>query len=393
MPRSDLFWLFHFDAIHHRGQLTTYLRPMGGTVPSTYGHSADAASGQHLGVAYMKTTYRAMQVSQPGTFTLVDLPVVEPRAGQVRIAVEAAGICHSDSFVAEGAWPGLSYPRVPGHEVAGRIDKVGADVEGWNIGDRVAVGWFGGNCALCEPCRRGDLVNCANLIVTGISVDGGYGEMVIAEARALARVPEELSAAEAAPLLCAGVTTFNALRNSQLRPGNVVAIHGIGGLGHLAVQYARNMGFHTVAIARGADKEALARKLGAHDYIDSASEDVVAALQKLGGADAILTTVSSGRAMGPLFGGLSNRGKFIVVGSSNEPLEVPLHQLLVGSKTISGEVVGTAVDEDDTLDFSVLQNIRPMIETVSLEDVPQAYARMMRNEARFRIVIKMSPLQ
>lgn len=338
----------------------------------------------------MVGTYRAQQVTEPGRFELVERQIVEPGAGQVRIRVEAAGICHSDSFVADGAWPGIVYPRVPGHEIAGRIDAMGSGITGWSIGDRVAVGWFGGNCGRCEPCRRGDLINCANLIVSGLTVDGGYAEMVIAEARALALLPEELSSVDAAPLLCAGVTTFNALRNSHLRPGDRVAIHGIGGLGHLAVQFARRMGFHTIAIARGEDKRTLALQLGAHQYIDSSAVDVVTELQKIGGAEGILTTVSSGKAMGPLFGGLSNRGRFIVVGSSPEPLEVPLHQLLVGSKTISGEVVGTAVDEEDTLAFSVLQEIRPMVEEVSLEEAPEAYAKMMRNEARFRMVIRYS---
>jgi len=337
----------------------------------------------------MSKTYRAQQVSAPGTFELVERPVTEPSKGQVRIKVEAAGNCHSDSFVADGHWPGISYPRVPGHEIAGRIDAIGPEVEDWKLGDRVAVGWFGGNCGHCDPCRRGDLVNCQNLIVTGISVDGGYAEMAIVEARALVSLPDELSSADAAPLLCAGVTTFNALRNSHLRPGDLVAVQGVGGLGHLAIQYARSMGFHTVAIARGSDKMALSLKLGAHKYIDSSNTDVASELLRLGGADAILTTVSSGKAMGPLFAGLANRGKFIVVGSSHEPLEVPLTQLLVGSKTISGEVVGTAVDEDDTLAFSVLQGVRPMIETVSLEEGPAAYQKMMRNDARFRMVITM----
>lgn len=315
---------------------------------------------------------------------------MEPAAGQVRIRVEAAGICHSDSFVADGAWPGLSYPRVPGHEIAGRIDALGPGVTGWNLGDRVAVGWFGGNCGHCEPCRRGDLVNCEKLIISGLSVDGGYAEMAIAEARALALVPEELSSVDAAPLLCAGVTTFNALRNSHLRPGDRVAIHGIGGLAHLAVQFARRMGFHTIAIARGEDKRTLALQLGAHHYVDSSAVDAAEALLAMGGADGVLTTVSSGKAMGSLFGGLSNRGKFIVVGSSQEPLEVPLHQLLAGSKSVSGEVVGTAIEEEDTLAFSVLQEIRPMVEEVSLEEAPKAYARMMRNEARLRMVIRTS---
>ena len=338
----------------------------------------------------MSSTYRAVEATNPGRFRLVERAVTEPSPTQVRIRVEASGICHSDAFVAEGWWPGVQYPRVPGHEIAGRIDAVGALVQGWKIGQRVAVGWFGGQCGTCEPCRRGDLVNCHNLIVSGLTVDGGYAESVLAEARALASIPDELTAANAAPLLCAGVTTFNALRNSHLRPGDTVAIHGIGGLGHLAVQFARNMGFRTVAIARGEDKKALALKLGAHIYLDSTTVDPVTELQKLGGADGILTTVASGKAMGPLLGALSARGRFIGVGASHEPLELDLTQLLMGSKTVSGHVVGTSIDEDDTLGFSVLQGVKPMIETVRLEDAPDAYAKMMRNEARFRMVITMS---
>jgi D-arabinose 1-dehydrogenase-like Zn-dependent alcohol dehydrogenase len=338
----------------------------------------------------MAATYRAVEVTTAGTFSLVTRPVREPGSGQVRIRVEAAGICHSDFLTAEGMWPGITFPRVPGHEIAGHIEAIGPDVDGWKIGQRVAVGWFGGQCNKCEPCRRGDLVNCHNLIISGISVDGGYAEVAIAEARALASIPAGLSAVDAAPLLCAGVTTFNALRNSKLRAGDLVAIHGIGGLGHLAVQFARNMGFHTVAIARGPEKRALALQLGAHSYIDSTADNPAEALQKLGGADAILSTAASGKAMGPLVGGLSNRGKLIVVGGSHEPLEINITQLLMGSKTVSGEIVGTAVDEEDTLDFSVLQGIKPTIETVALEDAPAAYRKMMSNEARFRMVIKLS---
>lgn len=338
----------------------------------------------------MTRTYRAVEVSTPGELRVVDRPLRNPGTGQVRIRVEAAGICHSDSFVVEGHWPGIEYPRVPGHEIAGRIDAIGAGVTGWQVGDRAGVGWCGGHCGHCEPCRRGDLVNCQNLIISGLTVDGGYAEMAIVEARALARIPDGLGQLDAAPLLCAGVTTFNALRNSHLRPGDLLAVHGVGGLGHLAIQFARKMGFHTVAIARGADKAELARRLGAHAYIDAEATDPVEALQQMGGADGILTTVSSGRAMSPLVGALSNRGRLIVVGSSAEPLEVNLTALLVGSKTISGEVVGTAIDEEDTLAFSVLQGIVPMIERIPLEQAPEAYRKMMRNEARFRMVIQMA---
>jgi propanol-preferring alcohol dehydrogenase len=338
----------------------------------------------------MTATYRAMEVTTPGKLTLVERAVPEPGIGQVRIRVEAAGICHSDMWSVLGLWPGVTYPRVPGHEIAGRIDALGPEVQGWKVGQRVAVGWFGGDCGKCQPCRRGDFVNCQNMAISGLTTDGGYAEIVIAEARALASVPDGLSSIEAAPLLCAGVTTFNALRNSHLRAGDLVAVQGIGGLGHLGIQFARRMGFRTVAIARGMEKEKLALDLGAHEYIDSTKQDVVGALLHLGGADAILATASSGKSMGPLVAALSTRGKLIVVGASDEPLEVDLIHLLMGSKTITGEIVGTAIDEDDTLDFSLLQGIRPMVETIPLEEAQAGYDRMMRNEARFRMVLTMN---
>jgi D-arabinose 1-dehydrogenase-like Zn-dependent alcohol dehydrogenase len=316
---------------------------------------------------------------------------VDPGPGQVRIRVEAAGICHSDSVTVDGYWPGFTFPRVPGHEIAGRIDAVGENVKDWHIGRRVAVGWFGGECGRCEPCRRGDFVNCAHQVVTGVGRDGGYAEAVIVETHALAAIPDNLSAVDAAPLVCAGVTTFNALRNAKLRAGDLVAIQGIGGLGHLGVQFARRMGFHTIAIARGQDKEKLAKDLGAHGYIDSQEVDPGQALLQLGGANAILATAASGKSMGPLLGGLAPRGKLIVVGASNEPIEVNPIQLIFGSRTIQGEAVGSSIDEEDTLEFSALQSIRPMIERVPLEKAPEAYAKMMRNEARFRMVIEMAP--
>jgi D-arabinose 1-dehydrogenase-like Zn-dependent alcohol dehydrogenase len=326
-------------------------------------------------------------VSAPGKLERVERVLTEPGPTQVRIRVEACGICHSDAVVVEGLWPQVTYPRVPGHEVVGRIDAIGRDVQRFQVGQRVGLGWFGGECGQCESCRRGDTVNCANLAVPGLTHDGGFAEVVIAEARALALVPEELSAAEAAPLMCAGVTTYNALRNAGLRAGDVVAIQGIGGLGHLAVQFARRMGFQTVAIARGRDKEALARELGAHDYIDSQAEDAAQALQERGGAHAVLTTVTSGQAMGQLVGGLRPRGKLIVVGASPDPLQVNVTSLLMGSRSIQGELIGTPIDSEDTLRFSAQQRIRPVTEVVPLERAASAYAKMMGNQARFRMVL------
>ncbi|WP_263359109.1 alcohol dehydrogenase catalytic domain-containing protein [Acidicapsa ligni] len=310
-----------------------------------------------------------------------------PAKGQVRIRVEACGVCHSDAATVSGQFPGLTFPRVPGHEVIGRVDEIGVGVTNCEIGQRVGIGFFGGQDGTCEPCRRGDFVNCLHPIIPGITTDGGYAEIMIAEARALVFVPDELSAVEAAPLVCAGVTTFNALRNADLRAGDTVAVMGIGGLGHLGIQFARRMGFHVVALARGADKEPLAKKLGAHIYIDTGIEDGAAALLKLGGADAILATAPSGSAMGSLIGGLSVRGKLIVVGVAGDPIPVGTLPLVFGGRSIHGSLVGTAIDNQDTLDFSVLQNIRAMIETVPLQQAPEAYARMMEGKARFRIVL------
>jgi alcohol dehydrogenase, propanol-preferring len=335
----------------------------------------------------MAETYKAVEVSAPGTLRVVQRSVSEPGAGQVRIRVEACGVCHSDAATVTGSFPGLSLPRVPGHEVVGRIEALGAGVTRWKIGQRVGVGFFGGEDGVCEPCRRGDMVNCQNPVVPGITVDGGYAEVMIAEARGIASIPDELTSAQAAPLLCAGITTYNALRNAGLRGGDLVAVQGIGGLGHLGIQFARHMGFRTVAIGRGTDKKKLAQELGAHLYIDTAVEDVAAALQRLGGARAILTTAPSGSAMGPLVSGLATRGKLIVVGVPEDEMRVSAAPLVFGGRSIYGALTGTAIDNEDTLAFSVLQNIRPMIETVPLEQAADAYARMMQGKARFRMVL------
>jgi propanol-preferring alcohol dehydrogenase len=335
----------------------------------------------------MAETYKAVEVSAPGTLRVVQRSVSEPGAGQVRIRVEACGVCHSDAATITGSYPGLSLPRVPGHEVVGRIEALGAGVTRWKIGQRVGVGFFGGEDGVCEPCRRGDMVNCQNPVVPGITVDGGYAEVMIAEARGIASIPDELTSAQAAPLLCAGITTYNALRNAGLRGGDLVAVQGIGGLGHLGIQFARQMGFRTVAIGRGTDKKKLAQELGAHLYIDTAVEDVAAALQRLGGARAILTTSPSGSAMGPLVSGLATRGKLIVVGVPEDEMRVSAVPLVFGGRSIYGALTGTAIDNEDTLAFSVLQNIRPMIETVPLEQAADAYARMMQGKARFRMVL------
>jgi D-arabinose 1-dehydrogenase-like Zn-dependent alcohol dehydrogenase len=334
-------------------------------------------------------TYKAVEATGPGKLKLVEREVGEPGPFQVRLKVEAAGVCHSDSMAIEGVWPaGIHFPRVPGHEIAGAIDAVGTHVKNWKVGDRVGVGWFGGQCGHCESCRRGDFISCANLIISGISCDGGYAQMAIVEARALARIPDGMKAEEAAPLLCAGVTTYNALRNADLRAGDLVAIQGIGGLGHLGIQFACKMGFITVAIARGKEKEKLARELGAHHYIDALEENVAQALQKLGGANAILATAASGKSMSSLLGGLKGRGKLIVVGVSNEPTEFITPQLIRGSKKIQGSASGTAIDSEDTLKFAHQHQIRSMNEVIALEKAPEAYAKMMKNQARFRMVLK-----
>jgi alcohol dehydrogenase, propanol-preferring len=335
----------------------------------------------------MKDPYKAVEVSAPGVLRVVERQVAEPGAGQVRIRVEACGICHTDAATVTGTYPGLTLPRVPGHEVIGRIEALGAGVSRWKIGQRVGVGLIAGEDGVCESCRRGDMVNCQNPVVSGVTVDGGYAEVMIAEARGLVSIPDELGSAEAAPLLCAGITTYNALRNAGLRGGDLVAVQGIGGLGHLGVQFARQMGFHIVAIGRGDDKEKLAKDLGAHAYIDSAVDDAAALLQRMGGARAILATAPSGDAMGPLVSGLAARGKLIVVGVPEEPMRLNAFPLIFGGRSVYGSLTGTAIETEDALAFSVLENIRPMIETVPLEEAADAYARMMRGKARFRMVL------
>lgn len=337
----------------------------------------------------MTQTYRAVQVTSPGRLEPVERPVREPGPGEVRIRVEACGVCHSDSVTVNVLLPSITLPRVPGHEVVGRIDAVGSNVLVRRPGERVGVGWFGGNDGTCEPCRRGDFINCVNLKVPGIAFDGGYAEMMIVDANALTVIPADLSSTEAAPLLDAGLTTFNALRNAQARAGEHVAVLGVGGLGHLAIQYARKMGFRTTAIARGRDKEALALQLGAHHYIDSEAGVPAEALQQLGGASVILATAASGQAMTSLIGGLAVRGRMVVVGVPPDPITISPIQLVFGHRVIEGSLTGSAIDIQDTLAFSVLQGIRPMIETMPLEQAAEAYARMMRNEARFRLVLTM----
>jgi D-arabinose 1-dehydrogenase-like Zn-dependent alcohol dehydrogenase len=336
----------------------------------------------------MSTLTRVVQIAAPGKpLELVERELREPGRGEVRVRVEACGVCHSDAVTIEGGMPGIEYPRVPGHEIAGTIDAAGPDVVPWKMGDRVGVGWFGGNCGHCDPCRRGDMISCVYLQVPGIAYDGGYADHVIAPASALASIPEELSAQDAAPLLCAGITTFNALRRSGAGPGDLVAILGVGGLGHLGVQFARRMGFETVAVARGSDKQAQAEQLGAHHYIDSTAADVAAALRELGGATTILATVTAPEAMSAAVGGLRPRGRMIVVGASADPMQIPPFALIPGSTGVIGHASGTSKDSEDTLRFSVLQGVRPLIETYPLEQAAAAYARMMSGSARFRAVL------
>src|SRR3954468_20410046 len=311
---------------------------------------------------------KAAQISKPGgDFELVEREIPEPGAGQVRVKVEACGICHSDMLVKEGIWPGLQYPRVPGHEVAGRVDAIGGNVTGWSKGQRVGVGWHGGHCFVCEPCRRGDFAMCVNRKVTGIDFDGGYAEYMIAPAAVLALIPEELPAEEAGPFMCAGVTVFNALRNSGARAGDVVAVHGIGGLGHLGVQYARQMGFETVAINRGNDKEPLARQLGAHHYIDAVATDPVAELQKLGGACVILATAPNAQAISALVDGLSPGGKLLVPTAPADPLTISATSLIFGRRSVAGWYSGTAMDSQDTIEFSMLNGVHPMIDKYPID--------------------------
>jgi D-arabinose 1-dehydrogenase-like Zn-dependent alcohol dehydrogenase len=334
---------------------------------------------------------KVVQVGKPGgNFEIVERPVPEPGRTQVRIKVEACGICHSDVLVKEGLWPGLQYPRVPGHEIAGKIDAVGPDVTQWKRGQRVGVGWHGGHCFVCDPCRRGDFIVCQNEKVTGLSFDGGYGEYMIAPAEAVAAIPDDLPAEQAAPLLCAGITVFNALRNVGARAGDTVAVQGIGGLGHLGIQYARQMGFRTIAIGRGQDKEALAKRLGAHDYIDNASVAPAEALQKLGGAKVILATAPDSKAMAEMVDGLTPSGKLLVIGATADPIGINPLQLIMAKREVRGWPSGTAKDSEDTLQFSMLTGVRPMIEKVPLEKAAEGYAQMMSGKARFRVVLTMS---
>jgi alcohol dehydrogenase/propanol-preferring alcohol dehydrogenase len=331
---------------------------------------------------------RAMVVKQPGgDFVLEERAVPQPAYDHAVVRVHACGVCHSDVYAKEGGFPGVSHPVVPGHEIAGEIAALGDGVKGWKVGQRVGVGWFGGNCGYCEWCRRGDFINCQNMEIPGITMDGGYADYVHVKAGALASMPDDLGDEDAAPLLCAGITTYNALRHSGARAGDRAAVLGVGGLGHLGVQFAAKMGFETVAIARGRDKEELARRLGAHHYIDSTAGDPAQALSELGGADVILSTVTASAAMGAVFGGLRPRGKLVVVGASMDPIPVPAAALIGGSTAIQGHASGTSRDSEDTLSFSTLTGVRPMIETFPLEQAAQAYERMISGAARFRVVL------
>jgi len=334
-------------------------------------------------------TYRAVQLSRPkGDFELVTREVPAPAAGEVLIRVEACGICHSDIFIREGLWPGIQYPRVPGHEVVGRIEKTGAGVTAWKPGQRVGAGWHAGHCFVCDPCRRGDFISCVAGAITGITRDGGYAEYMTASQHAIALVPDELDSLEAAPLLCAGITTFNALRNSGARAGDLVAILGVGGLGHLGVQFAAKMGFDTVAVSAGAGKERLARELGARHFIDTEKSDPAKELQKLGGARVILATAPNSKAITALVNGLGVNGHLVVVGASMEPIEVSPIQLIPGRRAVSGWPSGHARDSEDTLNFSALAGVRARIETYPLEQAAEAYERAMSNKARFRVVLR-----
>jgi 2-desacetyl-2-hydroxyethyl bacteriochlorophyllide A dehydrogenase len=331
---------------------------------------------------------KAVQVNKPGgPLELVERPIPEPGRAQVRVKVEACGVCHSDVLVKDGLWPGLQYPRVPGHEIAGRVDTVGPDVANWKPGQRVGVGWHGGHCFTCDPCRRGDFILCQFEKVTALSFDGGYAEYMIAPAEAVAAIPDDLPAAEAAPLLCAGLTVYNSLRNAQARAGDLVAVQGIGGLGHLGIQYARRMGFRTIAIGRGGDKDALARKLGAHEYIDTGVHAAPEALQSLGGARVILATAPDAKSISALVDGLAPGGKLVVVGVAPEPLSISPPQIIMSRRSIQGWPSGTAKDSEDALQFSALAGVRPMIEGYPLDKAAQAYDQMLSGRARFRAVL------
>src|SRR6202046_617531 len=334
----------------------------------------------------MANTYKAVEVSKPNVFRVVERPISEPAAGHVRIRVEACGVCHSDAGTVEGLFP-IDWPRVPGHEVVGRSDALGSGVQGWAVGQRVGVGFLGGSCGYCEFCRNGDLVNCRNQEYTGIHHDGGYAEVMLAKASGLMSIPDGISSADAAPLLCAGLTTFNALRNSPAKAGELVAVLGIGGLGHLGVQYARHMGFEVAAIGRGSETAELAKRLGAHHYIDSAATDPAAALQALGGAKVILITASGGKTVATTFKGLRPGGVSIDVGVGPDPIEITSMDLIFGERKVAGSLTGNPATGDATLRFSALSGVSAMIETVPLEQAPAAYAKMMAGKARFRMVL------
>ena len=333
-------------------------------------------------------TGRAVQVPDVGgAFEVVQREFPDPGPGHVRIRVQACGVCHSDSVTKFGLFPGIAYPRVPGHEVAGVLDAVGADVPVFKVGQRVGLGWHGGHCNYCPPCRRGDFVLCENQQISGISFDGGYADYVIAPANALALIPADLADVDAAPLMCAGVTTYNSLRHSGAKPGDLVAILGIGGLGHLAVQFAAKSGYRTIAIARGEDKAPLAKQLGAHSYIDSTTHDFAAELQKLGGATVILSTLTNADSLTAAVGGLGPNGKLVVLGVPDKPFEANAIALIMGNRSIAGWASGTGMDSEDTLNFSALSGVKPMIETYPLDRAAEAFDRMMSGKARFRVVL------
>jgi alcohol dehydrogenase, propanol-preferring len=334
------------------------------------------------------STFRAFEVTGSRAFSLVTRELTDPQPGQVRVRVETCGVCHSDALAVEGMRADPSLPVVPGHEIVGVIDAVGAGVSAWQVGERVGVGFLGGHCGECESCRRGDFVNCTDQPQTGTTVDGGYAEYTFARTSGLVRVPAGLSSVDAAPLLCAGLTTFSALHQIDARPGALVAVQGIGGLGHLGLQYASRLGYRVAAIARGTDKADLAAQLGATHYIDSAAEDPGAALRALGGAAAVIATAASGSSMSPLVGGLAPRGRMIVVGAAPDPISVQTAELVFGTRSLAGSLTGSSIENEDNLAFSLAQGIRPMTEVLPLEEAPKAYARMMSGAARFRIVLE-----
>jgi D-arabinose 1-dehydrogenase-like Zn-dependent alcohol dehydrogenase len=339
-----------------------------------------------VGLAPMK----AAQISKAGgDFEIVEREIPKPGVGHVLIKVQACGVCHSDVLTKEGLWPGIQYPRVPGHEVAGVIEELGAGVSEWKLGQRVGVGWHGGQDGTCRSCRRGDFRNCENLKIAGISYDGGYQQYMVAPVEALVAIPDTLSDVEAAPLLCAGITTYNALRHSGAMPGDLVAVLGIGGLGHLGIQFANKFGYKVAAIGRGSESAALAKKLGASVYIDNKVTNAAEELQRLGGAQVILATAPSSKAMSELINGLGPNGKLMVIGATFDPIEVTPVQLISGSKSIQGWAAGTPADSDDTLRFAELTGVRPMIETYPFEKAAEGYARMMSGNAQFRVVLTM----